>query len=128
MAAQQIPCGNQGLPWEPRGMGYRAPPSLFYRRVPFGAKSPAKHIHLRRNGPVRVQFSYSMPRAPARSRGMILADRRHTPVLGRQAIGLLSPREGGIYVDATFGAGGYSQAILETAGTRVIGIDRDRTA
>jgi 16S rRNA (cytosine1402-N4)-methyltransferase len=59
---------------------------------------------------------------------MILADRRHTPVLGRQAIGLLSPREGGIYVDATFGAGGYSQAILETAGTRVIGIDRDRTA
>jgi len=41
---------------------------------------------------------------------------------------MLSPREGGIYLDATFGAGGYSRAILEVAGTRVIGIDRDRTA
>ena len=38
------------------------------------------------------------------------------------------PRDGGIYVDATFGAGGYSRAILDVAGTRVIGIDRDRSA
>jgi 16S rRNA (cytosine1402-N4)-methyltransferase len=56
------------------------------------------------------------------------AGRRHIPVLGRQAIEMLSPRDGGIYVDATFGAGGYSRAILDTAGTRVIGIDRDRSA
>jgi 16S rRNA (cytosine1402-N4)-methyltransferase len=41
---------------------------------------------------------------------------------------MLEPRDGGIYVDATFGAGGYSQAILDAADTRVIGIDRDRTA
>jgi 16S rRNA (cytosine1402-N4)-methyltransferase len=41
---------------------------------------------------------------------------------------MLSPRDGGIYVDATFGAGGYSQAILDAADTRVIGIDRDRAA
>jgi 16S rRNA (cytosine1402-N4)-methyltransferase len=54
--------------------------------------------------------------------------RRHIPVLGRQAIEMLSPRDGGIYVDATFGAGGYSRAILDVAGTRVIGIDRDRSA
>jgi 16S rRNA (cytosine1402-N4)-methyltransferase len=53
---------------------------------------------------------------------------RHIPVLGRQAIETLGPREGGIYLDATFGAGGYSRAILEVAGTRVIGVDRDRTA
>jgi 16S rRNA (cytosine1402-N4)-methyltransferase len=52
----------------------------------------------------------------------------HIPVLGREAVALLKPRDGGIYVDATFGAGGYSRAILDTAGTRVIGIDRDRTA
>jgi 16S rRNA (cytosine1402-N4)-methyltransferase len=56
------------------------------------------------------------------------AGRRHIPVLGRQAIEMLGPRDGGIYVDATFGAGGYSRAILHTAGTRVIGIDRDRSA
>jgi len=41
---------------------------------------------------------------------------------------MLCPRDGGVYVDATFGAGGYSRAILDVAGTRVIGIDRDRTA
>ncbi len=53
---------------------------------------------------------------------------RHIPVLGREAVGLLEPAAGGIYVDATFGAGGYTRMILETAETRVIGIDRDRTA
>jgi 16S rRNA (cytosine1402-N4)-methyltransferase len=56
------------------------------------------------------------------------ADARHIPVLGRQAVEMLSPHAGGIYVDATFGAGGYSRAILDVAGTRVIGIDRDRSA
>ncbi|MEA2794796.1 MAG: rRNA (cytosine1402-N4)-methyltransferase, partial [Bradyrhizobium sp.] len=53
---------------------------------------------------------------------------RHIPVLGREAVEMLKPDDGGIYVDATFGAGGYSRAILEIAGTRVIGIDRDRSA
>ena len=53
---------------------------------------------------------------------------RHISVLGREAVQWLAPHAGGIYVDATFGAGGYSRAILDVAGTRVIGIDRDRTA
>jgi 16S rRNA (cytosine1402-N4)-methyltransferase len=53
---------------------------------------------------------------------------RHISVLGREAVEMLAPRDGGIYVDATFGAGGYSRAILGTPGTRVIGIDRDRSA
>jgi 16S rRNA (cytosine1402-N4)-methyltransferase len=53
---------------------------------------------------------------------------RHIPVLGREVLASLQPREGGTYVDATFGAGGYSRAILETPQARVIGIDRDRTA
>ena len=53
---------------------------------------------------------------------------RHIPVLGREAVEMLRPREGGIYVDATFGAGGYTRAILDVPGTRVIGIDRDRAA
>lgn len=52
----------------------------------------------------------------------------HIPVLGREAIGYLAPRHGGLYIDATFGGGGYSRAILDVPGTRVIGIDRDRTA
>jgi 16S rRNA (cytosine1402-N4)-methyltransferase len=52
----------------------------------------------------------------------------HVSVLGREAVEMLNPRAGGIYLDATFGAGGYSRMILATSGTRVIGIDRDRSA
>ncbi|KAA0077120.1 16S rRNA (cytosine(1402)-N(4))-methyltransferase RsmH [Tardiphaga sp. P9-11] len=59
---------------------------------------------------------------------MSTPDTRHISVLGVEAVDMLSPRTGGIYVDATFGAGGYSRAILATEGTRVIAIDRDRTA
>lgn len=54
--------------------------------------------------------------------------RRHVPVLGREAVEALAPRAGGVYVDATFGAGGYSRMILDHAGTRVVAIDRDPTA
>jgi 16S rRNA (cytosine1402-N4)-methyltransferase len=53
---------------------------------------------------------------------------RHTPVLLFHAIAALSPQEGGRFVDATFGAGGYSRAILEAANCSVLGIDRDPTA
>jgi 16S rRNA (cytosine1402-N4)-methyltransferase len=53
---------------------------------------------------------------------------RHVPVLLSQAMQLLAPRSGGVYVDATFGAGGYSRALLEIEGTQVLGIDRDRAA
>jgi 16S rRNA (cytosine1402-N4)-methyltransferase len=51
----------------------------------------------------------------------------HVPVLGRQVIEFLAVLDGGIYVDGTFGAGGYSRLLL-AAGARVIGIDRDQTA
>ena len=53
---------------------------------------------------------------------------RHIPVLSREALHYLQPRDGGLYVDATFGAGGHSRAILDAARTRVIGIDRDQRA
>ena len=53
---------------------------------------------------------------------------RHVPVLVRRAVAWLNVRDGGLYVDATFGAGGFARAILATAGTRLIGIDRDHRA
>ncbi len=53
---------------------------------------------------------------------------RHIPVLARRAIEWLGVHDGGFYIDATFGGGGYTRAILRTPGTRVIGIDRDQTA
>src|SRR4029077_12081025 len=52
----------------------------------------------------------------------------HIPVLGRHAVGYLKPRDGGVYIDGTFGAGGYTRAILAAADCKVIGIDRDQTA
>ena len=52
----------------------------------------------------------------------------HIPVLGRPAVEFLNVKDGGVYIDATFGAGGYSRAILEAAYCRVIAIDRDPTA
>src|SRR6266571_1386558 len=53
---------------------------------------------------------------------------RHIPVLARLAIDWLAVKPGGLYVDATFGGGGYARAIMQTVGARVIGIDRDHTA
>src|SRR4030095_15345066 len=90
-------------------------------------KGPAERRELRRHGPVSVQFPFS---TPARTGGahMTASDSRHISVLGREAVEWLTPRAGGIFVDATFGAGGYSRAILDISGTKVIGIDRDRTA
>jgi 16S rRNA (cytosine1402-N4)-methyltransferase len=52
----------------------------------------------------------------------------HQPVLLLEVLKLLAPRDGGVYVDGTFGAGGYSRAILESADCRVWGIDRDPRA
>lgn len=53
---------------------------------------------------------------------------RHVSVLRDEAVDALAPVDGGFYVDGTFGAGGYSRALLEMADCRVLGIDRDPTA
>lgn len=52
---------------------------------------------------------------------------RHIPVLLAPVLRALAPKPGEIFVDGTFGAGGYSRALLE-AGAEVIGIDRDPSA
>jgi 16S rRNA (cytosine1402-N4)-methyltransferase len=50
----------------------------------------------------------------------------HAPVLIAEVIEALSPMPGDLMIDATFGAGGYTRAILAT-GAEVIGLDRDPT-
>ncbi|WP_168197760.1 16S rRNA (cytosine(1402)-N(4))-methyltransferase RsmH [Pseudolabrys sp. FHR47] len=56
-------------------------------------------------------------------------DAPHIPVLGREAVGFLNVRDGGVYIDGTFGAGGYTRMILDAApDAHVIGIDRDQSA
>jgi 16S rRNA (cytosine1402-N4)-methyltransferase len=53
---------------------------------------------------------------------------RHLPVLRDEVLAALAPKPSEIFLDATFGAGGYSQAILATPDTKVLAIDRDPTA
>jgi len=54
-------------------------------------------------------------------------DPRHFPVMRDEVIGMAAPRDGEIFVDGTFGAGGYTRALLETANCTVYAIDRDPT-
>jgi 16S rRNA (cytosine1402-N4)-methyltransferase len=53
---------------------------------------------------------------------------RHIPVMLGEVVAALAPRDDAVYVDGTFGAGGYSTAILAAAPCRVIGVDRDPDA
>jgi 16S rRNA (cytosine1402-N4)-methyltransferase len=53
----------------------------------------------------------------------------HTTVMKDEVVAALAPHDGGVYVDATLGAGGHAEAILEAAPTaRVVGFDRDGDA
>jgi 16S rRNA (cytosine1402-N4)-methyltransferase len=52
----------------------------------------------------------------------------HFPVMLDGVLDALDVRDGAVIVDATFGGGGYSRAILEAADCTVWGIDRDPTA
>jgi len=53
---------------------------------------------------------------------------RHIPVLLDEVLAALKPADGETFVDGTFGAGGYSSAILDAATVRVIAIDQDPNA
>ena len=55
----------------------------------------------------------------------MVENRKHIPVMLKEVLASLQPKSGEIYVDATFGYGGYSQAILEAAACKVIALDRD---
>lgn len=52
----------------------------------------------------------------------------HFPVMLNEVIDLLQPKSEAVYIDATFGGGGYSKAILSAANCNVWGIDRDPDA
>lgn len=54
-------------------------------------------------------------------------DQPHIPVLIEPLIKAVSP-VGGVWLDGTFGAGGYARALLEAGAVRVLGVDRDPEA
>ena len=49
----------------------------------------------------------------------------HFPVMLDEIIKICSPDKGGVYVDCTFGGGGYSKKLLKFSKTKVIALDRD---
>lgn len=52
----------------------------------------------------------------------------HIPVLLNEVVESIAPKDGGVYVDGTFGAGGYTRAVLDAADCTVYAIDRDPDA
>ena len=52
----------------------------------------------------------------------------HQPVMLDEVVSTLAPRDGGHYIDATFGNGGYSRAILQSADCHLMAIDQDPDA
>ncbi len=52
----------------------------------------------------------------------------HIPVLRDEVLEALRPADGEVFVDCTLGGGGHSEALLEAANCRVVGLDRDPVA
>jgi len=52
----------------------------------------------------------------------------HKPVLLNEAVKVLAPKDGLTYLDCTFGGGGHTRAILNSANCKVVAIDRDPEA
>ena len=51
----------------------------------------------------------------------------HFSVMLDQILSIITPQHGGTFIDCTFGAGGYSKAILKYPNTKVIAFDRDQS-
>jgi 16S rRNA (cytosine1402-N4)-methyltransferase len=62
------------------------------------------------------------------SRSGAEAPKPHLPVMLAEVLAALQPIENGIFVDGTFGAGGYTTALLEAGAAHVYALDRDPTA
>ena len=50
----------------------------------------------------------------------------HYPVLLKEVLSIISPQNGGTFIDCTFGQGGYSKKILQFPKAKVIAFDRDQ--
>ena len=62
------------------------------------------------------------------SNSSALRSEEHKSVMMDEVIKYMSPNDGDIIIDGTFGAGGHTSALLESANCTVVGIDRDDNA
>ncbi len=69
-----------------------------------------------------------MARSDKSTRGVAGGPTRHIPVMLPEVMAAMAPAAGEIYIDGTFGAGGYARGLLEKANCRVLGLDRDARA
>jgi 16S rRNA (cytosine1402-N4)-methyltransferase len=108
-----------------RGAGFRSGSGRWFdaARLAPADESTKKSVNNSVNKCVERSNRVSVERDPAGP-----ARAPHIPVLLDPVMRWLEPRDGGIYLDATFGAGGYTRAILDAGNTRVIAIDRDPAA
>ena len=58
---------------------------------------------------------------------MSLQKTNHFSVMLDTILSIITPQHGGMFIDSTFGAGGYSKAILKHPNTEVIAFDRDKS-
>lgn len=54
-----------------------------------------------------------------------MSNETHDPVMLKEVLNMLNPKDGEVYVDGTFGAGGYTEALLKDKACKVYAIDRD---
>ncbi len=102
-----------------------SPPAVTTRLVP-SRLQPALLV-----GPSVGARLATRPARPYVTEGQVptaTTETRHIPFLLAEVLSELALEAGDIYVDCTFGAGGYTRAILETAACRVIALDRDPNA
>ena len=55
-----------------------------------------------------------------------LPDLSHFPVMLEEVVKICSPKKNDIFIDCTFGGGGYSKKFLKLPNTKVIALDRDK--
>ena len=53
---------------------------------------------------------------------------KHYPVLLNEILSIITPQNGGTFIDCTFGQGNYSKSILNFKKTKVIAVDRDKNS